>query len=177
MIVTIRIRRICTLALLNSVLLTTGCARKHMQASAARVKDSVDELRADVEVQQLIRTEFARTGAAQISRSEAELAAQEAARAALRPQLREAAEPLLTHSKAVSEGADDRFTPSIAVEVERRAVKVDYRDAVGELEALAGLLERLIEGSRRADIGLYIELGAAAADAAKYAWTDANAKD
>ncbi len=153
-------------------LLAAGCARSKMQQSAAQVAGEVEQLRADVEVQQLIRTEYARSGAERIARSEAELATREASRAAERPQLDESLEPLLDHSKAVSEGADPRYAPSLADEVERRMTAVEYARAVDELEALVALLERLAEGSRAADIAVYLELGAAAAEAAKTTWTE-----
>lgn len=159
-------------SLLACLVLLAGCARSKMQASAAQVAVAVDELRADVEVQQLLRTELARTGAERLARSETELARHEASAAALRPQLSKAAEPLLHHSQVVSEAGDPRFAPTIAAEVERRAVGVEYREQVGELEALGALLEHLAEGSRRADVLLYLELGAAAAKAAKGTWTE-----
>src|SRR5690606_28385059 len=151
---------------------TFGCARAKMQASAAAVADAVDQLRADVESQQQIRTELARTGVERLARSEAELASHEASRAANRPRLSKAAEPLLRHSEAVSESADPRFAPTIATEVERRQARVEYRQHVDELEALAALLERLSVGSIRHEIELYLELGGAAAEDAKAAWPE-----
>jgi hypothetical protein len=162
-----RLPLIMTFALVAAV----GCARAKMQASAAEVAAAVDELRADVEVQQLVRTELARTAAAQVSKSKAELAVHEQSKAGDRPQLSEAAEPLLRQSQAISEGSDPRFVPSIADEVDRRGETVEYRGHVDELEALTALLERLAEGSRRAEVQLYLELGAAAAEAAKDSWT------
>jgi hypothetical protein len=153
------------------IFMTCGCARAKMQASAADVADEVAKLRSDVEIQQLIRTEIARTGVARITRGEAELAAHEANRAAARPHLSLSAEPLLRHSKAVSEGADPRFAGTIATEVERRETTAEYRQHVDELEALRALLERLSVGSIRGEIELYLELGSAAAEAAKSEWT------
>lgn len=149
-----------------------GCARSKMQDSAAQVAAAVDELRADVEVQQVVRTELARTGALRVSQGEAELAVHETGGAAKRPQLGKAAEPLLRHSQAISEHSDPQFAPSIAAEVDRRAATVEYRGQVDELESLAALLERLAEGSRSAEIQLYLEIGGGAAKAAKDAWTD-----
>jgi hypothetical protein len=152
--------------------LACGCARANMQDSAAQVADAVADLRADVESQQLIRTELARTGVERLARSEAELARQEASRAAERPRLNPAVEPLMRHSKAVSEGADVRFGETIATEVERRETAVEYRRHVDELEALRALLEQLAAGVLRHEIGLYLELGSAAAEAAKAQWDE-----
>lgn len=158
-------------SILCVAMLASGCARQKMQASAAQVADAVEQLRADVESQQQIRTELARTGVDRLARGEAELAQHEAARAARRSRLSKGAEPLLRHSEAVSDGADPRFVPTIATEVERREARVEYRGHVDELEALAALLERLSVGSIRGEIELYLELGSAAAQAAKAAWT------
>jgi hypothetical protein len=151
--------------------LTCGCARAKMQDSAGRVAEAVGALRADVERQQGIRTELARNGVDRLARSEAELAAHEARRAATRARLSEAADPLLRHSKAVSEAADPRFVPTIAREIERRETAIEYRRHVDELESLHALLERLAAGSIRNEIELYLEVGGAAAEAAKAAWT------
>jgi hypothetical protein len=156
---------VCTLA--------CGCARANMQDSAAQVSDAVSDLRADVEIQQLIRTELARTGVERLARGDAELAIQEASRAAARPHLDKSVEPLLRHSKAVSDGADPRFVATIASEVERRETAVEYRRHVDELESLRVLLEHLSAGSIRHEIALYLELGAAAAEAANAEWTQA----
>ena len=153
--------------------LACGCAHGKMQDSAAQVADAVADLRADVEDQQLIRTELARTGVERLARSEAELATQEARRVAERQRLDPAVEPLLRHSKAVSEGADPRFMDTIASEVERRETTVEYRRHVDALESLRALLEQLAAGSLRHEIGLYLEIGRAAAEAAKAEWTDA----
>lgn len=153
--------------------LACGCAHGKMQDSAAQVADAVVDLRADVEDQQLIRTELARTGAERLARSEAELATQEARRTAERPHLDRDLEPLLRHSEAVSEAADPRFMDTIASEVERRETAVEYRRHVDELESLRALLEQLAAGSLRHEIGVYLELGSAAAEAAKAEWTDA----
>jgi hypothetical protein len=153
--------------------LVSGCARARMQEAATLVADSVDELRAGVETQQLIRTELARTGAERLARSEAEVATREAGRAAVRAKLSRAGEALLRHSQAVAESADPRFAPTIAREVERREISVEYRRHVDDLRALAHLLERLAKGAVREDVRIYLELGAAAAQAAESAWTQA----
>lgn len=159
--------------ILGLATLACGCAHANMQDSAAQVADAVSDLRADVESQQQIRTELARTGVARLARSEAELATQEASRVAERPHLDAAVEPLLRHSKAVSDGADPRFVATIATEVERRETTVEYQRHVDELEALRALLEQLAAGVLRHEITLYLELGAAAAEAGhagKVAW-------
>jgi hypothetical protein len=153
--------------------LMCGCAHKHMQDNAAQVADAVAELRTDVERQQLIRTEIARSGVERLARGEAELANHEAARAAARAHSSTAVEGLVRHSRAVSEGADPRFAETIATEVERRETAVEYRQHVDELESLRALLERLSVGVVRGEVELYIELGSAAAAAAKAEWTEA----
>lgn len=153
-------------------LLACGCAHQKMQDSAAQVADAVADLRADVETQQLIRTELARTGVERLARSEAELARQEASRAAERPRLDPDVEPLMRHSKSVSEGADLRFGETIGTEVERRQTAVEYRRHVDELDSLRGLLEQLAAGVLRHEIELYLELGSAAAEAAKAQWDE-----
>lgn len=147
-----------------------GCARANMQASAGQVAHAVEDLRADVETQQLIRTELARTGVQRIARGEAEVATREASRAADRPQLSKSARPLLRHSDAVSEGADPRFAPTMAAEVERRETGIGYTRHVDALDSIGALLEYLAEGALRDDIGLYLQLGAEAAEAARGAW-------
>jgi hypothetical protein len=159
------------------LLVTCGCAHRRMQDNAAQVADAVTELRADVERQQLIRTELARSGVERLARAEAELAHDEAARAAGRAHSDPAVEGLVRHSKAVSEGADPRFAETIASEVERRETTIEYQRHVDELESLRALLERLSVGVVRGEIELYLELGAAAADAAKAEWTQAQAEE
>lgn len=154
-------------------LLACGCARAKMQASAAQVADAVVELREDVEAQQLIRTELARTSVERLARSEAELATQEARRTAERARVDPSVEPLLRHSRAVSEAADPRFAPNIASELERRETAAGYRDHVDDLQSLSTLLMQLSTGLIRQEVELYLELGAAAAEAAKAEWTQA----
>jgi len=148
-----------------------GCARAQMQGAAAQVAGAVDELRADVETHQLIRTELARSGVERVARGEAEVATREASRAAYRVQLSKAAKPLLRHSRAIAEGADPGFAPTLATEVERRETGVGYRRHVETLESLAALLERLADGALPDSIGVYLQLGAEAAEAAEGAWT------
>jgi hypothetical protein len=148
-----------------------------MQETAAHVASAVDQLRADADAQQRIRTELARTGAERLVRGEAELATREASRAADQPQLDKAAIPLLDHSDAVSEGADPRFVPSIAAEVDRRDIAFASPSNGDALDALAALLERLAKGAIRDEIEVYLQLGAEATKAAKTAWTEAKAKD
>lgn len=154
--------------------LVGGCARAKMQDNAAKVAAAVGELREDVDSQQRIRTELARSGVERLARGEAELAAQKASRTANQPRVREGIEPLLLHSQAVREGADPRFVPTIASEVERRETSVEYRHRVDDLEALRALLERLAVGSIRGEIELYLQVGGAAAEAAKTKWTEAH---
>lgn len=156
-----------------------GCARARMQATAAEVAGAVDQLRADIETQALIRTELARSGAERVARGEVELATRAASRAGYRARLSEADEPLLRHSQAVSqasnqassEGADPRFAPTVAVEVERRETELGYRRHVDALATLSALLERLAEGALPSEISLYLQLGGEAAQAARDAWT------
>lgn len=158
------------LLLIACMISSLGCARARMQETAGKVANAVDELRADVATQQLIRTELARTGALRIARGEAEVATRAASRAADRPQLSSSAEPLLRHSDAVSDSADPRFAPTMAAEVERRETGIDYRRQVDALDSIGALLEDLAAGAFRDDVDLYLQLGAEAAEAARSAW-------
>lgn len=151
-----------------------GCARANMRDTASAVAGAVGELRVDVEHQQLLRTQLARSSASRIARSEAELATRAAGRQADRPhELRFLRVALLNLASTVADDADPRFVSTMADEVERREIEAGYLRHIDELESLRVLLQRLAEGSKRAELRLYLQVGAEAAAAAGSSWTAA----
>ncbi|PRP90918.1 hypothetical protein ENSA5_59930 [Enhygromyxa salina] len=143
-----------------------------MRDSASAVAGAVGELRVDVEHQQQLRTELARSTASRIARVEAEIAAQAAGRQADRPnELQYLRVAFLNLARKTEEDADPRFVSTMADEVERREIEAGYLGHIDELESLRVLLQRLAEGSRRAEVELYLRVGAEAAAAAGASWT------
>ena len=163
----------CVVAL--GLLCTSGCARANIQETADAVADAVTELRDDVERQQLIRTELSRSAAERIAEAETETATRAASRDAELTRLPKSVRPLLEHSAEATEASDPRYTATLADEAGRRETVVGYVRHVDQLETLHRLLELLSEGSTKADVMLYLRVGAEAAGAAGKAWGEGTA--